>query len=252
LSDLVYLSDVAPYRLADGAAQLAGVHQSLASAAGACREIAAVHGLDCMLAEGVEELDPAVLTQARVLVLFTIGETGWTPEQRDLIESRVAAGTMGLLGLHSATDSAYSWPRFGELLGARFAGHPVTAELPVSVVDPVHAATAHLSSPWNFVEELYVFDELVPDARILLAVDPTYLSGEHRERVEAHRRTSRSAQGELAQGELAEGALLPLAWCIERGPMRTFYTVLGHFVAAYEDQSYLEHLSGAVSWILGN
>lgn len=240
LSDLVYLSDVAPYRRADGAPQLAGVHQSLGSAAAACREIAAVHGLDCMLAEGVEELDLAVLTQARVLVLFTIGETGWTPEQRDLIESRVVAGTMGLVGLHSATDSAYSWPRFGELLGARFAGHPVTAELPISVVGPLHAATAHLSSPWNFVEELYVFNELVPDATTLLAVDPAHLSSENRERVAAH----------LDATGKAPGPLLPLAWCIERGPMRTFYTVLGHFVAAYEDQRYLEHLSGAVEWIL--
>ena len=55
---------------------------------------------------------------------------------------------------------------------------------------------------------------------------------------------------ELVPGQL-ESALLPLAWCIERGPMRSFYTVLGHFVGAYEDQRYLEHLSGAVRWILG-
>ncbi len=241
MSDLVYVSDVAPYRRADGALQLAGVHQSLASAAAACRQIASVHGLDYMLAEGVEELDAAVLAQARVLVLFTIGETGWTSEQRDLIESRVAAGTMGLVGLHSATDSAYNWPRFGELLGARFAGHPVTGELPISVVGPVHPATAHLSSPWNFVEELYVFDDVVPDARTLLAVDPAQLSGEHRERVAAH----------LGATGSVRSSVLPLAWYIERGPMRTFYTVLGHFVAAYEDQRYLEHLSGAVGWILG-
>ena len=109
-------------------------------------------------------------------------------------------------------------------------------------MDPTHSATAHLSSPWNFVEELYLFDELVPDARVLLAVDPAHLSSEERERVASHLGTTL---------EPAESALLPLAWCVERGPMRTFYTVLGHFVAAYEDQRYLEHLSGAVRWILG-
>ncbi len=241
LSDLVYLSDVAPYRRAGGALELAGVHQSLGSAARACREIASVHALGFRSAERVEELTPAVLVRARVLVLFTIGETAWTPEQRELIESRLATGDMGLLGLHSATDSAYGWARFGELLGARFAGHPVTTELPISVVGPAHAATAHLWSPWNFLEELYLFDELVPDARVLLVVDPGHLSTEQRERV--------SAQIGARPG-LSEGALLPLAWCIERGPMRTFYTVLGHFVAAYEDQRYLEHLSGAVRWIV--
>jgi uncharacterized protein len=240
LSELVYLSDVAPYSSAADGWQLAGVHQSLASAARACREIAFVHGLDYRSAESVEELTPDVLEQAGVLVVFTIGETRWNPEQRALIESRLSSGAMGLLGLHSATDSAYSWGRFGEMLGARFAGHPVTAELPISIVDPAHAATAHLPSPWNFVEELYLFDQLVPDARVLLAVDPAHLSSEHRKLLATHHGSGRRP---------TEEALLPLAWCIERGPMRTFYTVLGHFVGAYEDQRYLEHLSGAVQWI---
>jgi type 1 glutamine amidotransferase len=242
LSDLVYVSDVAPYRGTGNKPQLAGVHQSLASAARACREIAAVHGLGYRSAETVEELTPADLGQARVLVLFTIGETPWKKEQRDLIERRLAAGTLGLLGLHSATDSAYSWDRFGEFIGARFAGHPVTGELPISVVDPGHTATTHLPSRWKFVEELYLFDELVSDARVLLAVDPAQLSREHQERLTAHfGASSRSAPG----------TLLPLAWCIERGPMRSLYTVLGHFIGAYEDQRYLEHLSGSVRWILG-
>ena len=240
--DLVYVSDVAPYRGTGNKLQLAGVHQSLTSAARACREIATIHGLGCRLAETVEDLTSADLDRARVLVLFTIGETPWKTEQRDLIESRLAAGTLGLLGLHSATDSAYSWDRFGGFIGARFAGHPVTGELPISVVDPAHMATAHLPSPWRFVEELYLFDELVADARVLLAVDPAQLSSEHRERLTAHYGTGSGS---------AQSALLPLAWCIERGPMRSFYTVLGHFVGAYEDQRYLEHLSGAVRWILG-
>jgi uncharacterized protein len=241
LSELVYLSDVAPYRAADGAAQLAGVHQSLASAARACREIALVHGLDYRSAESVGDLPPALLEQTRLLVVFTIGETPWQPEQRALIESRISDGTMGLIGLHSATDSAYTWGRFGEILGARFAGHPVTAALPISIVDGAHPATAHLPSPWNFFEELYLFDDFVPDARILLAVDPAHLSSEHRKLLATREGSSHGP---------AEGGLLPLAWCIERGPMRTFYTVLGHFVAAYEDQRYLEHLSGAVRWII--
>jgi uncharacterized protein len=240
VSDLVYLADVAPYRAGE-AVQLAGVHQSLASAARACREIAHVHGLGYLLAESVEELTPAVLARARVLALFTIGETPWSEEQRDLIESRVGSGRTGLLGLHSATDSAYGWAQFGELLGARFAGHPVTADLPISVVGPVHPATAHLPSPWSFREELYLFDGLVPDAEVLLAVDPGQLGSDERARLASYLGTA---------DRPAEPSLLPVAWFVQRGPMRTFYTVLGHFVAAYEDQRYLEHLSGAVQWIL--
>ena len=201
-----------------------------------------VHGLGFSQADNVEELGLDALERARLLVLFTIGETAWNQEQRLLVESRVATGDMGLLGLHSATDSAYSWEGFGRLMGARFAGHPVTGQLPISVVGPAHSATAHLPSPWLFSEELYLFDELAKDATVLLAVDPGQLSTDNQSRLA---RQLASSQG----GE--EPGLLPLAWCIQQGGMRTFYTVLGHFLAAYEDANYLEHLSGAVRWLLG-
>ena len=65
--DLVYVSDVAPYRGAGDELQLAGVHQSLSSAARACREIATIHGLGCRLAETVDDLTSADLDQARCL-----------------------------------------------------------------------------------------------------------------------------------------------------------------------------------------
>ena len=42
----------------------------------------------------------------------------------------------------------------------------------------------------------------------------------------------------------------PLAWCIERDRMRTFYTALGHHVAAYENSHFIQHLHGAVRWVL--
>ena len=242
MSDLVYLSDVAPYRHPGQPVQLAGVHRSLTTAARACREIASVNGLGFRQTASAEELSPAILGTARVLVLFTIGETPWTEEQCHLIESRLADGTMGMLALHSASDSAYGWAHFGQLVGARFAGHPVTGTLPVSVVGPVHPATGHLPSPWWFREELYLFSALVPDATVLLAIDPAKLSEEQGARLAAQ---------PYALGESGPKALLPMAWCIERGAMRTFYTVLGHFHEAYEDQRYLEHLSGAVRWILG-
>ena len=32
--------------------------------------------------------------------------------------------------------------------------------------------------------------------------------------------------------------------------MRTFYTALGHFGAAYENVDFVRHLGGGVSWVL--
>jgi type 1 glutamine amidotransferase len=229
MADLLYVSDVSPYRpepAGQGAAAgptMAGVHHSLGSAAIALAEIAGLNGLGFRHATRAADVTADDLRAARLLALFTIGETPWNAEQRSVIEQRAAAGTLGIVGLHAATDAAYGWPAIGDLLGGRFNGHPITGDLPITVVDGDHPATAHLRSPWRFRDELYLFRELVPDARVLLAVE----------------------FGGTSVGRL------PLAWCLERPPMRSFYTALGHFAAAYEDADYLQHVRGGIEWVLG-
>ena len=168
MSELLYVSDVSPYRPDPGQPAMAGVHQSLGSAGTALEEIAGLCGLGYARAERAAQITLGDLERARLLVLFTIGETPWSPAQREVIEHRAAAGELGIVGVHSATDAAYQWPAIGHLLGGRFAGHPITGDLPITVIDPAHPATAHLPSPWRFRDELYLFRELVPDARLLL------------------------------------------------------------------------------------
>lgn len=224
MSDLLYVSDVSPYRAGRDAPAMAGVHQSLGSAATALEEIAGLCGLGFRHATRVRDIGPEDLERARLLALFTIGETPWSQAQREVIERRASSGALGIAGLHSATDAAYQWPAMGSLLGGRFNGHPITGDLPITVVDRAHPATAHLPSPWVFRDELYLFRELVPDARLLLAVE---FGG-------------------------SEVGTLPIAWCVERPPVRTFYTALGHFVAAYENADYLGHVLGGIRWVLGS
>ncbi len=226
MADLLYVSDVSPYRpQPDGAgpATMAGVHQSLGSAATALAEIAGLCDLGFRHVPRASDVTADDLAAARLLVLFTIGETPWGRERRTTIERRAMDGSLGVVGLHAATDAAYGWPAIGDILGGRFNGHPITGDLPITVVDSGHPATAHLRSPWRFKDELYLFRDLVPDARVLLAVE----------------------FGGTGVGQL------PLAWCVERPPMRSFYTALGHFVAAYEDADYLQHVRGGIEWVLG-
>jgi uncharacterized protein len=220
MSNLLYVSDVSPYRAGLEVPAMAGVHQSLGSAATALEEIAGLCGLGFRHAQRVRDISAQDLENARLLALFTIGETPWSQVQREVIERRASSGALGIVGLHSATDAAYQWPAIGRLLGGRFNGHPVTGDLPITVVDRSHPATAHLPSPWLFRDELYLFRELVPDAHLLLAV------------------------------EFGGSGTLPIAWCVERQPLRTFYTALGHFVAAYENADYLRHLLGGIRWVL--
>jgi uncharacterized protein len=233
MPDLLFVSDVSPYRTAGQPPAPAGTHESIGAAANAVAAIAGSRGLGFRHHESAAAASISELDRARMLVLFTIGETPWTAQQRLVIEERIASGTLGLVGLHSTTDSAYGWPVFGQLIGARFDGHPVTGEMSITVVDHNHPATAHLSSPWLFKEELYIFRRLVPDAHVLLAVELG----------------SRPPAGAVAD-DWPDPHVLPLAWCIERGSTRTFYTVLGHFSSAYEDPSFLQHLTGGIEWVL--
>jgi len=226
VSGFVFVTDVSPYRDAAGTASLAGVHHSLPSAVTATAQIAQLHGLSFRHVAQVEDLSVSDLERAQLLMLFTIGETDWSDEQRSVIEHRVRQGGLGFVGMHSASDSAYRWPAYGEFIGARFAGHPVTGVLPVLVVDDEHPATRHLPRRWHFNEEFYLFSDLAEDRRDLLGLE----------------------FGPSHDG--TGGQVLPLAWCIERGPMRTFYTALGHFGAAYENVEFVRHLGGGVSWVL--
>lgn len=226
MSEFVFVTDVSPYRDAAGAPSLAGAHHSLPSAVTTAAQIAQLHGLSFRHVAQVAALSVPDLERARLLMLFTIGETGWSADQRSVIERRVRRGELGFVGMHSASDSAYSWPAYGEFIGARFAGHPVTGILPVLVTDDAHPATRHLPRPWPFQEEFYLFSDLAEDRRELLGLEF------------GHRHDGTGGQ------------VLPLAWCIERGPMRTFYTALGHFGAAYENVDFVRHLGGGVSWVL--
>jgi type 1 glutamine amidotransferase len=226
VSEFIFVTDVSPYRDAAGLASLAGAHHSLPPAVVTAAQIAEVHRLSFRHVTRAAELSVLDLQRARLLMLFTIGETGWSGEQRSVIEQRVRQGDLRFVGLHSASDSSYGWPAYGEFIGARFAGHPVTGVLPVQVIDQHHPATRHLAPTWHFNEELYLFSDLAPDRHDLLGLE-----------------FGHSHDGTVNQ-------VLPLAWCIERGPMRTFYTALGHFGAAYENVDFVRHLGGGVAWAL--
>jgi type 1 glutamine amidotransferase len=233
---LLYVTDVSPYATGPGRDEpqlrMAGVHGVLDQSATAVAELARVAGLAFEHAPDVAGIAPQALERARVLSLFTIGDTPWTSEQRELIGRRLREGELGILALHSAADSASSWEEFGRLLGARFDGHPWTQRFAVEVSDANHPSTRHLPRGWQFRDEVYLFRELRPDARVLLRAGGEDLD--------------MSSPG-ARRPEIG----FPLAWCFSEGKGRVFYTALGHFPSAYEDVRFLGHLYGGLEWVLG-
>ena len=223
---LFVVTNVAPY--ADGPA---GVHGVLWQASTALSEIGALAGLDPVVVTDPADLPAQRLAAGGVLGLFTIGETPWSADQRGAVVESVRQGRLSVLAVHSATDACHGWPEYGDLVGARFDGHPWTAEFPVDVVDRDHPATAHLPEVWRWRDEVYLFRALRPDARVLLRV----------------------AEGSLdmdVPGARVPECGMPLAWCFTEGRGRAFYTSLGHFPHAWETPQYLRHVAGGLAWLL--
>jgi type 1 glutamine amidotransferase len=222
------VTDVAPYR--DGPA---GVHGVLPQAATALGELAAMASLEARPVRTVDSVAPEALAAGGVLALFTIGETPWSEPQRAAIADGVRSGRLGILGVHAATDACAGWDEYGVLLGARFDGHPWTTDFDVEVLEPGHPSTRHLGATWAWHDEVYLFRDLRPDARVLLRV----------------------AEGQLdmtVPGARRPTAGFPLAWCFTEGAGRVFYTSLGHFPLAWEAPPYLRHLQGGLAWLLGD
>lgn len=223
---LLFVTQVAPY--ADGPA---GVHAVLDQAATGVAQLAEMQGLEPVLIDDVRTLPDAGIRNARVLALFTIGETPWSHSQRALVADRVRAGALSIVAIHSATDSCYGWERYGALVGARFDGHPWTQTFTADVTEPSHPACAHLGDEWQWRDEVYQFRDLRPDARVLLRV----------------------RDGELdldAPGARPPSFGYPLAWCFHEGEGSVFSTALGHFPDAWESPTYLRHVAGGLEWVL--
>ncbi|HMD46981.1 MAG TPA: ThuA domain-containing protein [Acidimicrobiales bacterium] len=222
---MLVVTEVAPYTTGP-----AGVHGVLGQAATALGELAAMCDLEPVRVPAVADLSPDDLASG-VLALFTIGETPFSAAQRQAMTEGWAAGRLSVLGVHSATDACHTWPEYGQLLGARFDGHPWTQSFRVEVVDRRHPATESLPADWSWHDEVYLFKDLRPDARVLLALG--------------------DGQVDLsAPGGRTPACGFPLAWCLEDGG-RTFYTALGHFPGAWESPVFLGHLVGGLRWLRG-
>jgi type 1 glutamine amidotransferase len=140
----------------------------------------------------------------------------------------------GWVGVHSASDTEYGWPFYGELVGAYFAGHPAIQSASLSVELPAHPSTLFLPQPpaaWVRTDEWYNFDRNPrPDVRVLLTLDESTYSG----------------------GTM--GADHPIAWCHEGGAIgsgRAWYTAGGHTIESYSEPLFRRHIREGILWAAG-
>lgn len=200
-------------------------HESIETGAAALAGLARPHGLRALHTEDPADLRSDVLAGCAAVVFLSPTGDVLDEGARAALRAYVTGGG-GFLGVHAATCAEYGWPYYGELLGARFDGHPEIQPATVTVGDRDHPATAHLPQAWPWTDEWYNFraGPAGHGVRVLASIDEdTYDGG-------------------------TMGAAHPLVWCHERGTGRVFYTALGHRAEAYADQDFRRHLEGALLW----
>ncbi|MGE5836269.1 MAG: ThuA domain-containing protein [Acidobacteriota bacterium] len=157
-----------------------------------------------------------------LMFVLTTGELAFDDSQKAAIIGFVQNGG-GFIGAHSATDTLYSWPDYGRLVGAYFKEHPWVQDATVVVEDRDHPSTRALGANFRLNEEYYTFrDNPRAQVHVLLSLDA---------------------------GSVGATGDYPLAWSQTIGQGRSFYTALGHFDATWNDPRFQEHLRGAINWV---
>jgi cytochrome c len=203
-------------------------HDSIPAALTAVTELGATNGYT---AEATE--DPAMFTAATlarfsvVVFLMTTGDALDAPGQA-AFETWIAGGG-NYVGVHSASDTEYDWPFYGQLVGAYFKAHPGIQPATVHIEFTDHPATTGLPSAWTRTDEWYDFQiNPRPTVTVLASVDEASYSG----------------------GMM--GADHPIVWThATTGGGRAFYTAMGHTIESYADPQFRAHVAGAIRWAAG-
>src|SRR5437016_1515588 len=187
-------------------------------------EVVASEDLSLINAETLRDFD--------VLYFFTSGELALSDQQKADLLAFVRAGK-GFGGVHSATDTLYTWPEYGDLIGAYFNGHPWAQEVSVQVEDRDHPATQGLGASFRIADEIYQFRDFDRDrVHVLLSLDKTSVDL-------------------TTPGVAHPDGDFPLAWWRDYGDGRVFYTALGHPVETWLDQRFQTLLTNAIIWLAG-
>jgi uncharacterized protein (TIGR03437 family) len=208
-------------------------HDSIPASIQVLQDLANESGLfEVVNTEDVSLLNAGYLRDFDAVYFFTSGELPLSDQQKaDLLEFVLQGKGFG--GSHSATDTLYTWPEYGDMIGGYFDGHPWTQEANVDVEDPDDPMVKHMAPSFRTQEEFYQFRSFSRDnVRVLLTLDTRSVDL----RADGVNRTD---------GDFA------LAWIRRYGQGRVFYSAFGHFDDSFRLPVLRTMLLNALLWLTG-
>ncbi len=146
----------------------------------------------------------------------------FTEEQEKNLLDFVASGK-GFVGIHGASASFKSLPKYYEMLGGRFIGYKKVRDFDIKIVDKNHPITQGLED-FIFKDELYRHDlSTGKDVHILAEAD-------------YHDETHPKPE--------------PIVWTKTYGKGRIFFCALGHKPKSLKEEKLQTIIKRAVKWVL--
>lgn len=201
-------------------------HSSIETGTEALQKLASDENIGTLHTEDSHYFHPDSLSSFDAVVFLNTTGDILNDTQQAAFEQYIKNGG-GFLGIHSAADTEYEWPWYGQMVGAYFTSHPRVQEATIEVHDHSHSATSFLPEEWSRTDEWYNYKNISDETEILMELDESSYEG----------------------GE--NGDFHPIAWYHNFDGGRAFYTGLGHTKEAYSEPLFLDHLRGALQYVIG-
>jgi type 1 glutamine amidotransferase len=168
-----------------------------------------------------------------IVMFYTTGDKRQFPITQEnldyLLNDWLKQKGHGFIGTHSAADTYKDYAPYYDMLGGTFNGHPWGAGEKVTVT--VHDREHPISEPWGaefeIQDEIYRFKNWKPEnVRVLMSLN-------------------------MAKTRRKEPYHVPIAWVKEYGDGKVFHMSLGHNIAVWQDDRYMQSILGGIKWIIG-
>jgi len=167
------------------------------------------------------------------IFFYTSGELEMTDEQKADFLAFIRDDGKGFVATHSATDTFYKWPEYGELIGGYFDSHPWHQSVRVNVEDRDSTPTRHFPKSFEITDEIYQFRNYSRDnVHVLMSLDTSSVD---LKKPNVHR----------TDGDFA------LTWTKQYGKGRVFYSALGHRESVWDRPDMQKMWLEAIKWSLG-
>jgi type 1 glutamine amidotransferase len=168
------------------------------------------------------------------ILFYTTGELDLSAEQKADLLSFVRDDGKGFLGAHSAIDTFYQWPEYGEMTGGYFDEHPWNQfQAPVVVEDPANPIVKHFPRQFTILDEIYQAKDFSRDrVRVLMSLDSSRIDL-------ANPRVKRRDKD------------FAVTWIRNYGKGRVFYSTFGHREDAWNRPDVQKMWLEAIRWAFG-